>query len=67
MPWSLFIRDHITQMVIEHIDYLVIRDRVVMSSAYQGQSEFNTTLFFNPPTENICRSNVVVEVTPQMP
>lgn len=44
MPWSLFIRDHITQMVIEHIDYLVIRDRVVMSSAYQGQSKFDTIL-----------------------
>lgn len=44
MPWSLFIRDHITQMVIEYINDLVIRDRVVMSSAYQGQSEFDSFL-----------------------
>lgn len=69
MPWCPLVGDHVAQMVIEDVDDLVIGDCVVMisscgsivrSPAPAGIS--NKTKL----TEDICRGNLVLEVSSEM-
>lgn len=52
MPWSLLVCDHIAQVVVQHIDNLIIRDGSFVSTAYQSQSQFDLVVLV-PLTKNI--------------
>lgn len=67
MPWCFLIGDHVAQMVVEDIDNLIIRDRIFVSMACTKISQGSVTKSaIIKPTKDICRVNIIVEITPEM-
>lgn len=65
MPWGPFVGNHITQMIIQYVDDLIVRDGIILRpscvASVSSASQFHS-LPVKGRTKDICRRNLVVEI-----